>query len=157
VISPIRHSVWSDLTLNVLEPLRRFANRWLSLQREGLLAWLIALAAALLLLVWNGSLLFALVMGLGTVFVVHHFYGSEVRSTLNKGKRLLFAYASVIVAVGAGLVSLVASYLTLLIWQDTNSLALALAILLQGLALLTILGFLLWQNLRLSRAVLPLP
>lgn len=147
-VSPVRHSLWSDLTLNFLEPLRRFASRWLGLQREGLLAWFVAVAATLLLMVWNGSLLFALAIGLGTVLVVRRLQASDVKIAISKGLGLVFSHASVMVAVGCGLVSVVASYLTLLIWQDTNSLSLACAILLQGLALITVLAILLWQMIK---------
>lgn len=139
VISPIRHTLLIDLITNVLHRLKRlWTHDTRFIRRGGLGIWLFATTGASLLLVWNGILLFALAMGFGTTLIVHHYYANLMALWQQVTKWVSGSHSIVVISSCCGLFSLVASYLTLLIWQDTNSVGLALSILLQGLGLLTL-------------------
>jgi hypothetical protein len=145
-ISPVRHTLFTDLTAKILHELQTKTSRWTRLiERQGLGLWLIALGVTLLLMRWNGVLLFSLLMGLGTTLLVQQVYSRPLCSWQALVKWFTGSYSTSILAVGCGLLSLIASYMTLLIWRDTNSFWLALAILLQGLGVLSVLGLCLWQ------------
>ncbi|NJK30789.1 MAG: hypothetical protein HC851_01320 [Acaryochloris sp. RU_4_1] len=145
-ISPVRHTLFTDLMAKILHGLQTRVSRWTRLiERQGLGVWLIALGVTLLLMRWNGLLLFSLLMGLGTTLLVQQVYSRPLCSWQTLVKWFTGSYTTSILAVGCGLLSLIASYITLLIWRDTNSFWLALAILLQGLGVLSVLGLCLWQ------------
>jgi len=144
-ISPIRHTLLTDLTANVMHRLQQLGKNSLhSFKHQGWGVWLFALAG-MLLMVWNGVLLLALSIGLGTALLVQRLHRHGPIPWQAIVKRVSGPYSTTLLSVGCGLLAMVASYTTLLIWQDTSSFWLAFAILLQGLGLLTVLGLFLWQ------------
>ncbi|UJB68356.1 hypothetical protein HRE53_17605 [Acaryochloris sp. 'Moss Beach'] len=148
VISPVRHTFWSDVTASVLARLKQFGHRWSQgADRQRLGVWFIALTGAFCLMVWNGMLLVALSVGLGTALLIQKFH-SDQRIWPGIFQWLSGHHSSTILSIGCGLLSLVFSYSTLLIWRDTKSFGLAFTILLQVLILLTILGLFLMQILK---------
>lgn len=149
VISPVRHTFWSDVTASVLARLKQFGHRWSQrVDRQRLGVWFIALTGAFCLMVWNGMLLVALSVGLGTALLIQQQLSTPTLSWHAVVKWLSSSHSTTVVAISGGLLSLTASYLTLQIWQDTNSFGLAFAILLQGLGLLVVLGLFAWQLLK---------
>lgn len=148
-ISPVRHTLVSDVTANVLHRLQQFGHRCVRrIERRGLGVWLMALAGTFFLMVWHGVLFIALAIGLGTGLLIQQMQSNPTISWHALVKWLSGSHATTLVAVGGGLCSLTASYLMLQIWQDTNSFSLAFAILLQGLGLLGVLGLWGWQLLK---------
>ncbi|WP_299413939.1 hypothetical protein [Acaryochloris sp. IP29b_bin.148] len=148
-ISPIRHTLWTDLTTTVIDRLKRLGQRCIRiLERQGLGVGLFALLGTSLLMVWNGALLIALLIGLGVALLVQQLHPHPTLSWQTVSKWLSGPYPTTLLSGGCGLLSLVASYMTLLIWQETDSFWLAFAILLQGLGLLSVLGLFFWQMQR---------
>lgn len=148
-ISPVRHSLFTDLAVNSIHQLERLGKYCLRLsQRRGLWVWAMAVGAALLLMVWNGLLLMALSIGLGVTLLIQRFYPQQPLSWQNVSKWFSGSYTPTILAVGFGLLAMVASYMTLCIWQEMDSFWLAMAILLQGLGLLSTLGLVIWHILK---------
>lgn len=140
-ISPVRHTLVSDVAASVWHRLKQFSYRCAQVtDRQGLGVWLIALSGAFCLMFWNGMLFVALSIGLGTTLLIQQLHSNDTLSWNAIIKWMSGPHTTTFIAVGGGLISLTASYLTLQIWQDTNSLGLAFAILLQGLGLLCVLG-----------------
>lgn len=157
-ISPVRHTLLTDLATTVMHRLQQLGHRWVRIiERQGLGVGLFALAGASLLMVWNGALLIALSIGLGTTLLIQQLHPNHPISWQKVTKWLSGSgpHTTTLLSVGCGLLSLVTSYMTLLIWQDTDSFWLALAILLQGLGLLSVLGLFLWQILKPDQQHLP--
>lgn len=149
VISPVRHSLLTDLVIDGMRQIKKLGNRCLRMsKRHGLWVWAIASGAALLLMVWNGLLLMALSIGLGVTVLIQRFYPQQPLSWQTVSKWFSGLYSPTIVAVGFGVLSMVASYMTLRIWQETDSFWLAMAILLQGLGLVSVLGLGSWHILQ---------
>lgn len=149
VISPVRHTLLSDVVASVLDRLKQFGHRYTQgIDRQRVSVWLIALTGAFFLMMWNGVLLIAISVGLGTALLIQQIQSNPTISWHTVVKWLSSSHSTTLIAVGCGLLSLIASYLTLQIWQDTNSFGLAFAILLQGLGLLVVLGLLAWQLLK---------
>lgn len=141
LISPIRHTFLIDLAANALHRLKEVGNRCSHrIKRQGLGIWLIAVTGASLLMIWNGLLLCALSVGLGTTLIIQRYRTDLTRSWQNASQWLTRPHSTSAISVGCGLLSLIASYITLLIWQETDSFGLALALLLQGLGLVAVLG-----------------
>lgn len=150
-ISPIRHTLLTDLTANAMHRLQQLGKDSLRIfKHQRLGVWLFALVGTLLM-VWNGVLLLALSIGLGTALLVQRLHRQDPLPWQAIVKGVSGPYNTTLLSVGCGLLSVVASYMTLLIWQDTNSFWLAFAILLQGLGLLTVLGLFLWQIFRQNK------
>lgn len=149
VISPVRHTLLSDVVASVLDRLKQFGHRYTQgIDRQRVSVWLIALTGAFFLMMWNGVLLIAISIGLGTALLIQQIQSNPTISWHTVVKWLSSSHSTTLIAVGCGLLSLIASYLTLQIWQDTNSFGLAVAILLQGLGLLGVLGLFSWQLLK---------
>lgn len=146
VISPVRHTLLSDMVASVFARLKQFSHRWSQgIDRQGLGVWFIALAGALLLMVWDGRLLISITIGLGAALLIRQQYSNLTAAGHTVLKWLSNPHSTTVIAIGCGFLSLIASYLTLQIWHDTNSLGLAIAILLQSLGLLTLLGLFGWR------------
>lgn len=147
-ISPVRHSIFTDLTAKLIHQLKKLGNRCgRMVKRQGLWLWVLALTGASLLMVWNGVLLISLSIGLATTVLIQQLQRQQI-SLQTVSKLFSEPYTPPLLAVGGGLLSLIASYMTLLIWQDTNSLGLSLALLLLELGVLSLLGLFLWQILK---------
>ncbi|KAI9133434.1 hypothetical protein [Acaryochloris sp. CCMEE 5410] len=156
VISPVRHTLLSDVTASMLAQLKQFVHRCSQgISRQGLGIWVVALTSAFCLMVWNGMLLIALSIGIGTSLLIQQQLATPLFSWSAVVKWLSSSHSTTVIAIGGGLLSLAASYLTLQIWQDTNSFGLAFAILLQGLGLLVVLGLFGWQLLKQEQGHLP--
>lgn len=148
-ISPVRHTLASDVITSILHRLQQFSHRCTQgVDRQGLGIWLMALSGACVLMVWNGRLLIALSIGWGTTLLIQQLYSNHTLSWDAVVKWLSGSHSIPFIAVGGGLISFTASYLTLKIWQDTHSWGLAVAILLQGLGLLCVLGLFCAQLLK---------
>lgn len=148
-ISPVRHTLLTDLTASAMHRLQQLGRRCVRIfKRQGLGVWVCALVGTLLLMVWNGVLLLALSIGLGTALLIQRLHPRYTIPWQAIAKGFSGSHSTTLLSIGCGLLSLVASYMTVLIWQDTSSFWLAFAILLQGLGLLTVLGLFLWQMVK---------
>lgn len=145
VISPVRHTLLSDVTASVLARVKQFSHRFSQgIDRQRLGVWFIALLGSLLLMVWDGRLLISITIGLGAALLIQQQYINPATGHTVL-KWLSTPPSTTVIAIGCGFLSLIASYLTLQIWHDTNSLGLAIAILLQSLGLLTLLCLFGWR------------
>lgn len=120
-------------------------SRWMIKSPNGAFAF--ALLGIVALLVWNLPLLLALGIALGASVLVYR--GAQV-SIWEAGQEWLRSHLTspLPLALLIGLLSLIISYSTLLIWQDTGRFGIALAALLQGGCTLLAVGLLVRQLLQ---------
>ncbi|MEO0375627.1 MAG: hypothetical protein AAF329_13575 [Cyanobacteria bacterium P01_A01_bin.17] len=142
--APAKHSLVMDVVRNQAQAtglwVRQLGNS--NVSSQGVVA-----VVAIALLIWNWQLLLAICTGVSIMVLVHRSAHAPLRVT-QLVRSLLDS--SLLLALLTGLLSLVISYSTLLIWQDTGQVGIALAVLLQGACLLSVLGLLIGQLMKPS-------
>jgi hypothetical protein len=138
---PTKHFLVTD----IIRGQTQAAGRWIPAQG-------VAAVGVIALLVWNWRLLLATCMGVGITVLVYYSAHSPLRSVGAKLMRSLLD-SPVLLALITGFLSVIISYSTLLIWQDTGQLGIALAVLLQGACTLLAIGLLLRQLMKPSATV----
>ncbi|MGF1602555.1 MAG: hypothetical protein ACFCU8_11140 [Thermosynechococcaceae cyanobacterium] len=147
--STTKHSVMADVLVDATQSGRRWLGR-LNRVHNGSSIGTVVCVGAIALFTWNWQLFLALIMGAGTTALAYR--GLPVQ----KWMRLLIA-SPVVSAALLGLFSVIVSYSTLLIWQDTGRFGIALAVFLQGVCTLLALGLLAWQLLKPAKVILEEP
>jgi len=110
--------------------------------------WWLALAFALVLMVWHPSLLLAVLAGAGTM--------AGVYLAATSGKTIDWVAVSrlgdrlrqpVLLAIGSGAIVSLLAYLSLAVWNSTENHWMASGFIAQGAATLAVLALLVWQTL----------
>jgi hypothetical protein len=142
---PTKHSLLTDIIRDQIQA----AGRWMRRLGNSMPAQGVAAVGATALLVWNWRLLLATGMGVGMTVLVYRSTHFPLRSVGVKLMRSLLD-SPLLLALITGFVSVIISYTTLLVWQDTGQLGIALAVLLQGACTLLTIGLLLRQLMKPS-------
>lgn len=142
--APAKHSLVVDVVRNQAQATKRWVRQ---LGKSNVSSQGVAVVVAIALLIWNWQLLIAIGVGLIIMGLVHRSAHAPLWTT--KLIRSLLD-SPLLVALFTGLLSVVISYSTLLIWQDTGQVGIALAVLLQGACLLSVLGLLMKQLMQPS-------
>lgn len=159
-VSPVAQASSSRSRYQLRQAFRRVVLPWLELSAVQQIirycsaskGWLLGGSALLVLLLWNWRLVVSLGLGLMTLsagYLLQQGQGRRLWAVLQQGwqsidRPFLLTIGSAILAAGT-------SYLTLAIWQELQSSWLAIGFLLQGAAVLTVLGLLGWQIWRQSQ------
>ncbi|MGB7414798.1 MAG: hypothetical protein WA902_11380 [Thermosynechococcaceae cyanobacterium] len=147
--STTKHAVMADVLVDATQSGRRWLER-LNRLHNGSSIGTVVCVGAIALFTWNWQLFLALIIGTGAAALAYR--GLPVQ----KWMRLLTA-SPVVSAALLGLFSVIVSYGTLLIWQDTGRFGIALAVFFQGACTLLALGLLGWQLVKPSEAAFEEP
>ncbi|PZD72797.1 hypothetical protein C1752_03232 [Acaryochloris thomasi RCC1774] len=140
--APAKHSLVMDVVSNQAQATGRWVRQ---LGNSNVSSQGVAAVVAIALLIWNWPLLIALCIGLSITILASRSTHVSLKATQMMRSLL---DSPLLLALTTGLLSVVISYSTILIWQDTGQVGIALAILLQGACLLSVLGLLIGQLLK---------
>ncbi len=143
---PKKHSLLTDIVRDQAQTTSRLMQQF----GNGASVQGFAAVGAVALLVWNWQLLIAICMGVGTTVLAYRSPHGSLKLMGMKLVQSLFD-SPLLLAFITGLLSLVISYSTLLIWQNTGQVGIALAVVVQGFCLLSALGLLMGQVLEPSK------
>ncbi len=145
VFSSVKHSLIIDLVVDYTQILSHWLKRNIN---NGVSTWGVVSIGVVALFVWNWELLMALCISAGVALMVYQ--GFQIPLLAANSRRLIRTLldSPLLVALTTGLISLLISYSTLVIWQDTGRWSIALAVLLQGGCTISALGIMVWQLIK---------
>jgi hypothetical protein len=142
--STTKHSLIADVIVDFAQSSRRSLER-LDHIHNGTSVGTVICVGAIALFTWNWQLFMALVVGAAAALLAYR--GLPMATWVRSILKSPVASAGLL-----GLFSVIVSYGTLLVWQDTGRFGIALAVLLQALCTLLALGLLAGQLLKPSRS-----